>query len=167
MCQLVAQAKADINAQSLAAIRPARVDGIEFSAHPGWTPEQLGRFDEYRNQGDLFRETPPRLLDPPRLVVQLSYHCETEDCNGHIQRIIDWELTALQLRYRGQSDSELKSAITNNFLAIPFGPGRAPMISSSATRRTSPAALHSPSRALLPEAGGPPPDGDFVLELNQ
>jgi hypothetical protein len=158
MCQLVAQAKADINAQSLAAIQPARVDGIEFSAHAGWTPEQLARFDEYKNQGDLFRETPPRLLDPPRLMVQLSYHCETEDCKGHTQRIIDWELTALQLRYRGQSDSELKAAITNNFLAIPFGPERAPKIfvgnQENITCRAAftVLGLHYPKRADLPQA---------------
>lgn len=128
MCQLVVQAKADVNAQSLAAVRPARVNGIEFSAHPGWTDEQLARFDEYRNQGDLFRETPPRLLDPPRLIVQLSYHCTAEGCRGHVQRIIDWELTALQLRYRGRSDSELEAAITSNFFAVPFGSERAPML---------------------------------------
>jgi hypothetical protein len=128
MCRLVEQAQSDVNSQSLAAVRPARVHGPEFSAHPGWTPEQVARFEDYKNQGDLFRDAPSQFLDPPRLNVQLSYDCTAEGCRGHLQRIIDWELTALQRKYRGRNDSDLKAAITRNFFEVPFGPERAPMI---------------------------------------
>jgi hypothetical protein len=43
-------------------------------------------------------------------------------------RIIDWELTALQRRYRGRAEAELRVAIERNFLEIPFGEDRSPMI---------------------------------------
>jgi hypothetical protein len=128
MCQLIDQARVDINAQSLAAVRPAVVHGLEFSPHPGWTSEQRDRLEAYRNQGDLFREAPIGSLDPPQLVVQLSYDCLSEACPGHEQRIIDWELTALQRRYRGRPAEELEKAITRNFRSVPFGDDRDPLI---------------------------------------
>ena len=88
----------------------------------------MARFDAYRSQGDLFRETPPTLLDPPRLVVHLEYRCQEGSCAGHLQKIIDWELTALQLRYRHSATAELKSVITRNFLEVPFSSDREPMV---------------------------------------
>lgn len=76
MCELVAAARADINAQSLAALRPAEVTGLEFTKPPGWSADELQRFEEYRRQGDLFSETPPRLLDAPVWIVHLVYRCQ-------------------------------------------------------------------------------------------
>jgi hypothetical protein len=128
MCQLVEQAQHNVNAQSLAAVRPRRVQGLEFSDHPGWTPEQLARFEAYRNQGDVFRDAPAQILDPPRLNVRLSYDCTANSCRGHQQRIIDWELTALQHRFRQRTASDLQAAITRNFFEVPFAAERAPMI---------------------------------------
>lgn len=128
MCELVAATRADINAQSLAPIRPADVVGLQFTKHPGWSPDELKRFEEYRQQGDLFNETPPQLLDAPPWIVHLAYRCEDTRCTGHQQRIIDWELTALQARYRGRSEEELKTAVKRNFFEIPFASGRSPLI---------------------------------------
>ncbi len=128
MCELVAATRDDINARSLAAVRPADVVGLEFTKHPGWSTDELQRFDEYRQQGDLFNETPPRLLDAPSWVVHLVYRCQGPECSGHRQRIIDWELTALQARYRARSEEELKAAVTRNFFEIPFAAGRSPLI---------------------------------------
>ena len=128
MCQLIEGIRADLNAPSLGAVRPAAMPQLRFSDHPGWSVEQLARFNEYRNQGDLFRETPPALLDPPPLVVQLEYKCRNLGCVGHLQRILDWELTALQQRYRHRSRGELELAITRNFLEIPFSSERRPLI---------------------------------------
>ncbi|HEX8093438.1 hypothetical protein [Jatrophihabitans sp.] len=125
---MIDNTKIDLNAASLGAIRPAATPQLRFSDHPGWSDEQLARFNAYRDQGDLFRETPPTLLDPPPLLVQLEYQCNERDCAGHIQRIIDWELTALQLRYRHKSTAELKSAITRNFIDLPFSGERQPLI---------------------------------------
>lgn len=128
MCELIAAARADINAQSLAAVRPAEVTGLEFTKHPGWSADELRRFEEYRQQGDLFNETPPRLLDAPLWIVRLVYHCQDVSCGGHQQRIIDWELTALQARYRARPENELKAAAMRNFFQIPFAVGRSPLI---------------------------------------
>jgi hypothetical protein len=127
MCDLQRQVRADINAQSLAAVRPASVQGLDFDTHPGWTLEELARFEQYQNQGDLFRETAPRLLEPPAFNVRLKYRCTSEGCDGHSQRIIDWELAALQRRYRWDHH-ELKRAVTRNFFDVPFGRDRAPLI---------------------------------------
>jgi hypothetical protein len=90
--------------------------------------KNLARLNDYRNQGDLFRETPPTLLDAPRLVVHLEYRCQNHSCAGHLQRIIDWELTALQLRYRRSSSAELQAVITRNFVEVPFVDDRDPMV---------------------------------------
>jgi hypothetical protein len=128
MCRLIDDVKADLNAPSLGAIRPATTPQLRFSEHPGWSEEELARFNAYRSQGDLFRETPPTLLDPPRLVVHLEYRCHEQACAGHSQRIIDWELTALQQRYRHSSTGELTSVITRNFLTVPFSSDREPMV---------------------------------------
>jgi hypothetical protein len=48
--------------------------------------------------------------------------------DGHRQRILDWELTALQARYRPREEDKLKAAITRNLFEIPFAANRAPMI---------------------------------------
>jgi hypothetical protein len=128
MCRLIEDVKADLNSHSLGAVRPIMTPQLRFSEHPGWSEEQLARFNAYRNQGDLFRETPPTLLDPPRLVVHLEYRCREQGCAGHLQRIIDWELTALQRRYKYRPTEELISAITTNFLEIPFSSDREPMV---------------------------------------
>jgi hypothetical protein len=128
MCELIDATRQNMNAQSLAAIRPAGVTGLEFRPHPGWSPGEAARMEAYRVQDSLFDEATPTSLQPPRLLVTLRYRCETPRCGGHEQRIIDWELTALQARYRGRSEEELKTAITRNFLTLPFGPDRAPLI---------------------------------------
>jgi hypothetical protein len=128
MCELVAAAKDDINAQSLGAVRPAEVIGVEFARHPGWTADEMKRFEDYRQQGDLFAETPPQLLDAPAWIVHLVYRCQAPGCDRHRQRIIDWELTALQSRFRSRGEDELKAAVTRNFLEIPFAANRSPLI---------------------------------------
>ena len=141
MCELISGTQADVNAQSLAALRPRRVKDIEFSRHEGWSARQLEQFDAYKNQGDLFRETPARVLEAPRWIVHLRYECESENCHGHSQRIIDWELTALQARFRNRSDADLMTAVRRNFFEIPFAADRAPLIlvgnQESITRRSS------------------------------
>lgn len=128
MCQLQAGAREDVNAASLAAVRPARVDRLSFAPSPGWSTDQLRRFEAYRNQGTLFDDVPLPILRPPRFRVHLHYRCETGGCDGHEQTIIDWELTALQARYRGSTDQELKAVITRNFFENPFGLKKAPLI---------------------------------------
>lgn len=128
MCALIDDVQENLNARSLAAVRPVGTTSLGFTEHPGWSDAELDKFEQYRNQGDLFREQPPRLLEPPLLIVHLHYHCASAGCSGHSQRIIDWELTALQRRYRNRSLDELKAAVTRNFWSIPFAAARAPLI---------------------------------------
>lgn len=128
MCGLQASVRDDLNATSLAAVRPAQVDRLEFQPHPGWSSEQLRRFEVYRSQGSLFDEIPLPLLHPPRFRVRLHYRCEASRCDGHQQTIIDWELTALQARFRRQTDHELQAIITDKFFTNPFGNRKEPLI---------------------------------------
>ncbi|HEX8508591.1 MAG TPA: hypothetical protein VF635_03730 [Propionibacteriaceae bacterium] len=41
---------------------------------------------------------------------------------------MDWELTALQARFRRQSDHELQAIITDKFFTNPFGERKEPLI---------------------------------------
>jgi len=58
--------------------------------------------------------TIPAVLKAPRFKVKYKYHCGDPKCRGHLNRILDWELTALQNRYH--SDQETRDAVTKRFL---------------------------------------------------
>jgi hypothetical protein len=148
-----AATREDLDSPSLGAVRPAKALRLEFTKHPGWSAPELERFEEYRRQGDLFIETPPRLLEPPPWIVHLLYRCQHEPCQGHRQRIIDWELTALQARYRRRSEEKLKAAVTRNFFEVPFrGQPRAADLRWQPGRRTAALLVHRPG-PLLPAGG--------------
>lgn len=128
MCEIRAAVQRDINVVSLGAVRPREVHQLEIEEHPGWTVAEQARFERYAQQGDLFSETPPQLLDPPRKVVRLVYSCAAPECPGHRQRIIDWELTALQRRLRNQPDSVLDQAIQERFMDNMYASHKRPLI---------------------------------------
>lgn len=128
MCEMNLAVSNDMNSPSLGAIRPRQVSGLSLSVHPGWSPEQRARFDRYAQQGDLFQETPPVLLDPPRFKGALKYTCRHPGCSGHQQGILDWEFTALQHRFRRESDESLKSIIKNKFYTQMFKRDTSPLI---------------------------------------
>lgn len=121
MCEMLAAVCENPNAASLGVIRARRVaPDLEFAAHAPWAPEQLAKLTAAAAQDSLFGETRVRLLEPPRFVVRLRYWCRTESCGGHLQRIIDWELTALQGRLRDRSDGAVRQAIQDRFMKQPF-----------------------------------------------
>lgn len=128
LCELQAATKVDINARSLAVIEPDEFTGLKISRHPGWTQEQLEKFDKFAAQGDLFRTREPHLLAAPRFVVKLCFRCRAPKCDGHEPSIIDWELTALQYNLRSCTDAELTDAIQDRFGARMFNSGTAPAI---------------------------------------
>lgn len=128
MCDMNRAITLDMNAASLGAIRPREVSSLELTVHKGWTADQLARFDVYARQEDLFRDAPPRLLEPPRFKGTLHYCCDAPTCRGHKQGIIDWEFTALQHRFRAESDESLKKIITENFFGKMFTRGTSPLI---------------------------------------
>lgn len=129
MCEMLAGIDADLNGPSLGAIRPARVaDELEFSRHQPWSPEQLAKLQAVASQDSLFGQDRVRMLEPPRFVARLHYWCQTRECGGHQQRIIDWELTALQSHFRDRSDDEVKAAIHEKFLVQVFERDTDPLI---------------------------------------
>lgn len=128
MCEVQSAVKADLNAVSLAAIRPTEGVTLAISRHGGWSAEAIRRFEQYAQQGDLFRATPPRLLEAPPFEARLRYRCQGPGCGTHTQKIIDWELNALQHRMRGRTDEELEAAIRQKFCDQMFGSDRQPLI---------------------------------------
>ena len=130
MCDLIAAIAADNDATSLGAVRPRDVDDkLYFEEHGPWSPQQLAKMQAIAAQEALFGdENQQAVLQPPKFKVSLGWRCESPRCrSGHRMRILDWELTALQSRYR-QSDAELKAAVANNFLTKMFNPRKAPLI---------------------------------------
>ncbi|MGH3718300.1 MAG: hypothetical protein ACRDRI_05535 [Pseudonocardiaceae bacterium] len=128
MCEMNQAVLNDMDAPPLGAIRPRRVSGLSLSVHPGWSTEQRARFDKYALQGDLFRETPPKLLDAPRFKGTLQYFCQHAECNGHRQGIIDWEFTTLQHRFRQKTDESLKEIVLEKFHTQIFQHDTSPLI---------------------------------------
>lgn len=141
MCELVAGTRANLNAASIGAIRPADVDSdLTFKAHPPWSAVQAANLLAAESQGELFGQRAPALT-PPRLKATLHYRCEAVGCPGHDQHIIDWELTALQRRGARLSEEDLKKSITQRFMQQMFLAKTDPIIfvgnQADVTRRAS------------------------------
>lgn len=128
MCGMWAAVRTNINELSLGAIRPASVEGLTIKAHAGWTESERKRLLAHSQQGSLFAETSPRLLEAPRRRVTLRYHCLEQGCTGHNQRILDWELTALQHRERGLSPEDLDVIIRQRFFENMYSAAKSPLI---------------------------------------
>jgi hypothetical protein len=142
MCELLAGVSVDPNTTSLGAVRPRDVDGLDFEEHGPWSADQLSKMQSVADQDSLFGSTESKqvVLQPPKFKVWLRWRCESPRCPAHRMRILDWELTALQARYR-RSDTALKAAVTNNFQIKMFNPQKAPLIyvgnQENPTRRRS------------------------------
>lgn len=124
-CELSAAAKLDHAAPSLGLAGVADLTGLEFRPHLGWNDKQKAILSRALEEIDLFGSgAAPKKLEPPRLVVTYRYRCTGVACAGHQGQILDWELTALQQRYRSSTDSELKSMIEKKFVGEMFASGR-------------------------------------------
>jgi hypothetical protein len=117
MCQLNRDARYTADAQSLALIRPARIDGLDIELHPGWTPAEQRKIDAYVNQLDLF-DSDRTPLQAPRFKAfhRYRYRCGEPGCAGHRQGFIDRELVAFQRRQAHLSDDRLRQAVRAKFL---------------------------------------------------
>ena len=124
MCRLNRAARADANAQSLALVRPRRVEGLDVEPHPGWTPQEQRKIDAYVSQPDLFSSGDRTALQPPRFRAFYRYRCHDAGCAGHRQGVLDWELVAFQRNLAGCSDDDLRQAISGKFLDEVCAPGR-------------------------------------------
>lgn len=127
MCEMVRNVRGDPNAPSLGAIRPRRVAGLVLEPHPGWTGEQVARFDRFARQHSLFGE-PPGLPDPPRFRGRFLYLCADNGCTRHEQSILDWEFSTRQDLHRAASDRSLRTVLWRDFYTNVFERRTAPLL---------------------------------------
>lgn len=71
---------------SLGLVRPRKISGVKVRDENQWTDGQRG----IAGQGNLF--TPKTDLEKPGHAFSYSWTCEDAECNGHNQKIVDWEL---------------------------------------------------------------------------
>ena len=126
-CELARAAAADTSAQSLGLVYPADVGPLQFEPHPEWTSEQIAkmraRIERESSALIPMSGTIPKVLKAPRFKVRYCYRCSDSKCPGHVGRILDWELTALQNRLGGNDDT-LKAQISAKFKDQMFGSDR-------------------------------------------
>ena len=124
MCKLNADARDHADAKSLALVRPRKVSGLKIKEHPGWTPEEQRKIDNYISQPDLFDMRAKTALQPPRFRGKYLYHCHQAGCKGHEQGILDWEFVMLQRQLMGESDSYIRAELESKFLTVMCNPKR-------------------------------------------
>ena len=127
MCRLVTQTKMSAAAKSLALVRPRQVLALDVEPHPGWTPDQQAKIDQYVRQERLFAEQNRTPLEAPRFKAWYRYRCHDVDCRGHRQGVLDWELIALQrMRLAHLDDAAAIQEIRAKFLDLMCGRDRMP-----------------------------------------
>jgi hypothetical protein len=124
MCALLAGVRRDLDAQSLGLVEVRRFDGLQLTAHPGWTASQQRAIQKAVDSTPLFgepeRPAPP--LQAPRFTVRVRYRCVEPTCGGHAPTLLDFELAALQYRGRHLDDGALSELIRRKFEQEQFGP---------------------------------------------
>jgi hypothetical protein len=117
-CELNHAAAKDGSSPSLGLVYPADLDTLEFEPHSKWSPQQIQKMQD-RIDLESSALVPlsgaiPAILKEPRFKVRYRYRCADRRCKGHVGRILDWELTALQNRLRS-SDAEVKESVAKKF----------------------------------------------------
>jgi hypothetical protein len=113
MCAVQRAVVADPHAPSLAAIRPLRVTGVDIEHHPGWTPDEQRKLDNYASQLEL-EGADRTVLQAPRFKAWYCYRCDM-DCRGHRQGILDWEFVALQRNLARLSEGDQVKALRKRY----------------------------------------------------
>jgi len=124
MCELRKGVESDLNAQSLGLVEVRELRALKFEEHGPWSDAQVASMTGAMTQPDIFGEVDntPALV-PPRFKVNFDYLCMSADCKGHKPRILDWEMNALQYKFRSVSDDKLKEIITQKFHTEMWGDG--------------------------------------------
>lgn len=126
MCALNAAARESPISPSLGLIRPVVVEGLDIEPHPGWTPAEQTKINNYVGQIDLFGDTDRTPLDAPRLKGWYRWRCREASCGGHRQGLLDWEFVAFQRQrvHRDLPDDELANRLREKFLTQMCAPGK-------------------------------------------
>jgi hypothetical protein len=116
MCGMRSAVEQDRAAPSLGLVEVRELGSLRFEEHGPWSDAQIRNMQQAMSQPDILGEvdTAP-ILTPPRYKVKYRYRCASENCRGHEQRILDWEMNALQYHSRHLDDSALKSVIERKF----------------------------------------------------
>ena len=125
MCQVQADIGADLNGPSLAIVHGRQVKRLVVTKHPGWTQQEAARLAHWAKAPDLFGTPRARQLQAPRFKATYEWLCDSPECKGHAQRLLDWELTAFQRRFDQDDDATLANRIKEKFLDDMFS-NRAP-----------------------------------------
>jgi hypothetical protein len=126
MCSLFQNCKRSASAKSLALVRPRKVLSLDIEQHPGWTPDQQNKIDQYVTQEQLFQERDRTPLEAPRFQARYRYLCQESNCNGHRQGVLDWEFVALQRRLRDLDDELAMQQLRSRFFDMMCAGKRAP-----------------------------------------
>ena len=89
MCRLVAGARESVRSKSLALVAPRDVRELVVEPHPGWTPDQQAKINQYVFQERLGDERDRTPLQAPRFRAFYRYRCGEQRCRGHRQGVLD------------------------------------------------------------------------------
>jgi hypothetical protein len=98
VCELIAKNRAGTMADSIESFGLIRPDirSLAVEEGPQWTPKQLAKV-RAATEPTLFNEEGLVELQPVPYRIKFRYKCEEQDCRGHNQELIDWELGAAGL----------------------------------------------------------------------
>lgn len=112
MCEVAEDQEA--HGTSLGCFRPAVIeDFIVKEDSPDWTGKQKQAMAQLR----LFR-TSDRPLEKMPIKCYYKYRCDSPDCSGHTQSVLDWELFQYYRRVREEchSPKEIAERLRDRFL---------------------------------------------------
>lgn len=122
-CKLMRDAEQDHAAPSLGMVHVRSLEGFTLEDHPGWSPAEEAKIAQamMTSELDLFgTAAQPAQLRAPRLKLRYRYFCEDARCPSHQGLNLDWELTALQNRNRGESMARLGEIVEDRFVRMMF-----------------------------------------------
>jgi hypothetical protein len=102
MCDLLAQNPVGgmgTPSPSLGLIKPTDIDTAVVDGDP-WTDAEQAKIDN-ASAPDLFG-TSLTPLEPPPYAVRYRYRCAAPTCNGHDQKVLDWEVGQAGRRWKQQ-----------------------------------------------------------------
>jgi hypothetical protein len=107
---------------SLGLVRARLVQKLVITPHPGWSPDEQQKIDNYVAQAELFDMGRPKTaLEAPRFKVAYRWKCLEPTCAGHEQGILDWELSAFQRRLP-TDDDQARAQIQQRWFSQLCGP---------------------------------------------